>query len=214
MAGLVTSGPTIRGVSTGPLARQQGHLTLTGVLVGNDKLVSVLRQTDKYVTSSVVKLSLRRGIKLAKEAIQDAALRIPSPRSFGVYASSLTTTMRMQERFVGVATVGNLKAFRRYAHDPGPSRRYEKARGSRKRSAEKFRPTVMRNRDVRRPAKYWHFVEFGVYGHPGHRLVSRAVKRATPRLRATLEATAIEVLSRHFNVPPLIMSAAIHAQKV
>lgn len=212
---LINAGPTIRSTTVGPLARQTGHPTFTLTLVGDKRLVSVLQQTEPYVTSVVTRLTLQRCIGIAKNAIQSDAYRLAasSQRSFGVYARSLMSTWRMQERFVGVATVGNKKSHVEFAVDPGPVRK-KRGRSARGRKGQQGRPTVMTNKNRRRPAKYWHFVEFGVYGHPGHRLVARAVKRSMSQMRASFESTAMEALSRHYKLPPLLMSAFIHSQRV
>jgi len=213
---LIHAGPTIRSTTVGALPRQTGHPTFTLTLVGDDKLIAVLQQTDKYVTHVITRLTLQRCIGVAKNAIQADAYRLSavSQRSFGIYARSLMATYRLQGRFVGVATVGNRKSYGEYAVDPGPDKRRRRARSARRRVASRGRPTVMSNPNRRRPSKYWHFVEYGVYGGRGHRLVSRAVKRAMPQMRATFESTAMEALSRHFKLPPLLVGALIQSQKV
>lgn len=203
------------GQTTGPLDRHQGHLALTGILIGNDKLIQVMRQADKSVVAAAVKLSLRRGVKIAQDSIQDHAARIPSHRSFGVYSRSLGNQVNMGGRFHGVGIVGNRRDYREGPfRDPG--RRGNKAkRGVRKSRGKTVRVNKgLRVVGMRRPAKYWHFVEYGVYGGRGHHLVLRAVKKVEPQQRAAIEATNIEVLSRHFNVPPLVMAAHVAAGTV
>lgn len=186
---LIRRGPTIlNSRTTGPLARQRGHFVPTVTLIGARELANVMTQVPKHVVSASVRIGLQRGIKVAYEEIKDHAERLPmiSRRSYGAYARSLMSSTNMVTRFRGVGVVGNRKNYR----DPGPY------------PGERFR---------RRPAKYWHFVEYGVRGGRGHHLIARAGMKALPKVRASFERAAIHVLSRHFNIPPLMMSAAISA---
>lgn len=177
---MIQRGANVMGTSTGPLPRQQGHLALTVTLHGAKELVDVFAQAPKYVTSTALRICVTRGVKVVQDSIRDQAAAIPSERSFGVYSRSLANRVDMGGRFTAVGTVGNKRDYRE-----GPYAR------------EAYR---------RRPAKYWHFVEWGVRGGRGHHVLHRAVMKALPKLKRTLEAASIEVLSRHFKVPPLRMA--------
>ncbi len=134
-----------------------------------------------------------RGVKVVQDEIQKNAANLPGRWSFGVYSRSLRNQVKMDGRFHGTGTVGNLRTYREHV----------------------AQDLEMNRAPFRKPAKYWHWVEWGSFNvrtgrrNRAHRLVHRSVMKALPKLKRTLEATTIEVLSRHFRAPPLMVAHAI-----
>lgn len=188
---IVETGPRLQGLQ-GIGGKLMPTIALT--LIGSQQLQRVFREAPKAVAAAALRISVMRGTPIVRDEIFRAASNIPSRWSMGTYSRSLRHRVYTQSRHVHIGIVGNL-----IKYSEGP-----------------FQQDIEMNRSARRkPAKYWHFVEWGSYNvrtrrrNRAHHLISRAVTRVYPRLRRTLEAACLEVAARHYRLPPLMMNHLI-----
>lgn len=191
---LVNRGQTVRGVATDAQGRNLGWVTFSVQLVGAKELGDVFDRVPKTVLSATMRVSATRAVKIFQEELTRHAVNLQRSKwSMGVYSRSLDHRVKMQTRFDVVGYVGNIRSYREsHAQD-----------------------IEMGRSPYRRPAKYWHWVEWGSFNvrtgrrNRAHHILHRSAMKALPRQQQAMETTAIEVLARHFKAPPLMVANAI-----